>query len=142
MNYSAAEHIDRLELTGRVREALRDLMDVERYQWDERGALTLRGRLAAPADALYGAIRARLESLGFTPFLRRDAGADELLAVPGVIERRQPRVGLPVALFLATIATVLLTGALNEGANPFRDPASIVAGVPFAARQHSTSRRA
>lgn len=133
MNYPAAEHIDRLELIGRVREALRDLMHVERYQWDERGALTLHGRLAAPADALYGAIRARLETLGFTPFLRRDAGADELLAVPGVIERRKPRVGLPVALFLATIATVLLTGALNEGADPFRDPASILAGVPFAA---------
>jgi membrane-associated protease RseP (regulator of RpoE activity) len=133
LSYPAAESIDRLEVAGRVREALRGLMDVERYQWDERGALTLHGQLAAPADSLYGSIRARLESLGFTPFLRQDAGADELLAMPGVIERRQPRIGLPVALFLITIATVLLTGALNEGANPFSDPASIVAGVPFAA---------
>ncbi len=133
MNTATTEQLDRLEITGRVREALRDLMDIERYQWDERGALTLRGRLSGPAERLYRAIRARLESLGFTPFLRRDAGGDEIVAIPGVIERRAARGGLPIALFLLTIVTVMMTGALNEGADIFGDPRAIVAGLPFAA---------
>ena len=132
MNTAAIENIDRLEVTGRVREALRGLMDIERYNWDERGALTLRGQLSGPADSIYRAIRARMEGLGFTPFLRREAGHDELLALPGVVERRAPRIGLPIALFLITIATVLLTEALNEGADLASNPASILTGLPFA----------
>jgi len=127
------ETTDRLELTGRVREALTDLMEIERYSWDERGTLTLRGHLSGPADALYRAIRARMERLGFTPFLRHDATGDELVAMPGVIERHTPRIWLPIALFLATIVTVMLTGALNTGVDIFSDPRGIIAGLPFAA---------
>ena len=83
--------VDRLAKTGQVREALRDMMEVDRYQWDERGALTLLGRLHGPADTLYREIRARLEALGFTPFLQRRANEDELLAMPVVIEQRPAR---------------------------------------------------
>jgi Zn-dependent protease len=145
LNTAVVENSDRLEITGRVREALRGLMDIERYNWDERGTLTLRGRLSGPADSLYKAIRTRMEALGFTPFLRRDAGHDELLALPGVVERRKPRVGLPVALFLTTMLTVLLTGALRESperienlgqlvyvmAKIMLDPRALAAGLPF-----------
>jgi membrane-associated protease RseP (regulator of RpoE activity) len=127
------EAADRLELTGQIRSALGGLMEIERYAWDERGALTLQGQLLGAADALYRQIRARMEPLGFTPFLQRRADMDELMAVPVVIERRAPRVGLPVALFLLTIVTVMMTGALNEGADIFGSPSSILAGVPFAA---------
>src|SRR6476661_1441157 len=112
LNTVMTEHIDRLQLTAQVREALQDLMNIERYAWDERGALTLHGRLLGPAQALYRAIRTRMEPLGFTPFLRRSGEQDELLALPGVIEHRRPRVGLPIVLFLATILTVLMTGAV------------------------------
>jgi membrane-associated protease RseP (regulator of RpoE activity) len=133
LNTAFVEPIDRLELTGRVREELSDLMEIERYSWDERGTLTLRGRLSGPADALYRAIRARMERLGFTPFLRHDAAGDELVAMPGVIERHPPRVWLPIALFLITIITVMMTGALNTGVDVFSDPRGIIAGLPFAA---------
>jgi membrane-associated protease RseP (regulator of RpoE activity) len=132
LNTAFVEPIDRLELTGRVREELSDLMEIDRYSWDERGTLTLRGQLSGPADALYRAIRTRMERLGFTPFLRHDAAGDELVAMPGVIERRAPRVWLPVVLFLATIITVMMTGALNEGVDVFSDPRGIIAGLPFA----------
>ena len=84
MNTAFVENPDRLEVTGRVREELIDLMEIDRYSWDERGTLTLRGRLSGPADALYRAIRTRMERLGFTPFLRHDATGDELVAMPGV----------------------------------------------------------
>jgi len=133
LNTAFVETTDRLELTGRVREALSDLMEIDRYSWDERGTLTLRGRLSGPADALYRAIRTRMERLGFTPFLRHDAAGDELVAMPGVIERRAPRVWLPIALFLTTIVTVMMTGALNAGVDVFSDPRGIMAGLPFAA---------
>jgi membrane-associated protease RseP (regulator of RpoE activity) len=133
LNTTYVENFDRLEVAGRVREELSDLMEVERYSWDERGALTLRGRLSGPADSLYRAIRARMERLGFTPFLRRDAAGDELVALPGVIERRSPRVWLPVVLFLLTILTVMMTGALNEGVDVFSNPSGIIAGLPFTA---------
>jgi membrane-associated protease RseP (regulator of RpoE activity) len=133
VNHPFVEPIDRLELTGQVREALRGLMEIERYQWDERGTLTLHGHLNDRADAIYRTMRSRLEQLGFTPFLTRAAGDDELVAVPGVVDRRQPRVWLPVVLFAITIGTVLLTGALNEGADILRNPASLLLGLPFAA---------
>jgi membrane-associated protease RseP (regulator of RpoE activity) len=132
-NTLSIETGDRLELTARVREALGGLMEIERYAWDEKGALTLRGRLLGPASTVYRTIRARMEMLGFTAFLRRAeaAGQDELLALPGVVDRRRPRVWLPVALFLATIVTVLITGAMYEGVDVFSNPAGVIAGLPF-----------
>lgn len=147
MDTAVIEPIDRLEIIGRVREALNGLMEIERYAWDERGTLTLRGRLSGLSQASYRTIRARLEALGFTPFLRHRDGQDELLALPGVIERGQPRVGVPVALFLATIVTVLMTGAFNQSASNIdsigaliraqlellRNPAALLVGLPFAA---------
>jgi membrane-associated protease RseP (regulator of RpoE activity) len=133
VNTSTVEHTDRLELIARVREALQGLMDIDRYAWDERGALTLRGRLSGPAAARYRAIRAGMESLGFTPFLRRAGEQDELLAVPGVVERRPARLGLPIVLFLATIVTVLMAGAAYEDVDLLSQPSRILAGVPFAA---------
>jgi membrane-associated protease RseP (regulator of RpoE activity) len=133
LNTATFENVDRLELTARVREALEGLMDIDRYAWDERGTLKLQGRLLGPAAERYRAIRARMETLGFTPFLRRAGEQDELLAIPGVVDRQPARVGLPIALFLATIVSVLLTGALYSGVDIFSNPAGIVAGIPFAA---------
>ena len=131
---------DRLEMTGRIREALAGLMDIDQYAWNERGALTLQGRLTGPPQAVYRAIRSRLEMLGFTPFLRRVAGRDELFAMPGVIEHRPPRMLLPAVLFVLTFISVLLTGMLHEGVDWLsdpgllvRNPASILQGMPFAA---------
>lgn len=133
MSTTFVEDVDRLEVTGRIRAALRDLMQIDRYQWDERGALTLYGTLQGPADALYRQIRAQMEPIGFTPFLQRHADVDELSALPLVIEHRPQRVVLPIVLFLLTVVTVMINGALNEGVDVFANPAGILAGVPFAA---------
>ncbi len=134
------EPTDRLEVVGQVQSALGGLMDVQSYAWDERGALTLRGQFERPAHAIYRDLRARIEAVGFTPFLRASGGQDELFAMPGVIPHTRPRVGLPIVLFLATVATVLLTGAFSAApelaADPWlllRNPALLLGGVPFAA---------
>jgi membrane-associated protease RseP (regulator of RpoE activity) len=133
LNTATFENVDRLEQTAQVREALQGLMDIDRYAWDERGILTLRGQLLGSTAERYRTIRARLETLGFTPFLRRAGEQDELLAVPSLVDRQSPRIGLPIALFLATIVAVLLTGALYEGVDILSNPAGIVAGIPYAA---------
>jgi hypothetical protein len=134
-------------MTGRMREALAGLMDIDHYAWNERGAITLQGRLVGPPQAVYRAIRSRLETLGFTPFLRRAAERDELLAVPGVIEHRPPRMLLPAVLFALTFVSVLLTGSLGERAIQAQTEAeairlivlrlfdipALLTGLPFAA---------
>lgn len=44
----------------------------------------------------------------------------------------RPAYGLALSLFLATLGTTLLAGALLDGADPFRRPAELARGVPFA----------
>jgi Zn-dependent protease len=142
----SSDDADRLEIIGRVREALTGLMDVERYTWDAGGRLTLYGNVSGDAGA-YRTIRARLEPLGFTPFLRRGVdGGSELLAVPVVITRGPQRRLLPLILFLATALSTLVTGALNQIPECVGDtagmlrllgqvlssPAALLAGLPFA----------
>ncbi|NWG21095.1 MAG: site-2 protease family protein [Chloroflexi bacterium] len=128
----SAEGLDRLDIIARVRMALAGMMDIERYAWDARGILTLRGRLHGPADRLYPSIRAGMEALGFTPFLRKSGTDDEIMALPVVVTSPAPRVWLPVFLFVATILSTLMVGALYENVDVFSNPLGIVAGIPFA----------
>ncbi|GAB4198167.1 MAG: site-2 protease family protein [Roseiflexaceae bacterium] len=129
----AIETTDQLELAGQVQTALAGLMEIESFAWGEQGALMLRGRLTGPSQALYRTIRMRMESLGFTPLLRRNADRDELVALPGVTEHPPGRVLLPVALFVITFLSVLMTGALYESGGQINAPGQILAGLPFAA---------
>lgn len=146
MTLNQPADVDRLLLIGEMRAALRGLMDFDSYAWGEGGALTLRGRLSAPAEQVYGAIRAALAPLGFTPFLRRPGAQDELLALPGVAERGRGRVWLPALLFITSIYTSLLAGALYGWQGPVDEgglmgligriattPALLLGGLPFAA---------
>jgi membrane-associated protease RseP (regulator of RpoE activity) len=43
----------------------------------------------------------------------------------------RPAYGLALALFVATLGTTLLAGALMDGGNPFIHPADLVRGIPF-----------
>ena len=49
-------------------------------------------------------------------------------------ETRRDNINLPlhIALFCATLVTTAMAGAFQLGANPFSNPASIIAGLPFA----------
>src|SRR5262249_30986065 len=46
-------------------------------------------------------------------------------------ELPKPPYRVPVILFSLTVLTTLLAGAGMEGANPFREPLSILKGIPF-----------
>lgn len=56
---------------------------------------------------------------------------------PGVGARsfiqRRPRIEINILLFLLTVGSTLYAGAVQQGASPFRDPASLSQGVPFSA---------
>lgn len=45
----------------------------------------------------------------------------------------RPKVMLPAALFVATVLTTVIAGALYQGADIFNDPYQLMAGVPFSA---------
>jgi len=47
------------------------------------------------------------------------------------VELPKPSYRLPVILFALTVITTLFAGAIQQGANPFREPLSLAAGIPF-----------
>ena len=116
--------------------ALAGLIDPARIERTDTGAIRVHGRLLVPAEAVYRPLRERLERLGYTPFLRPSGDGVELIAVQGVIARQPLRWRLNLAMFVATVITVLLTGAMSEaGTLDFglfvREPARLLAGLPF-----------
>lgn len=52
-------------------------------------------------------------------------------ARPGAAGRPGPRLGLHVLLFLATVATTVTAGAIQQGVNPLATPWLLYQGVPF-----------
>ncbi|KAB8142524.1 site-2 protease family protein [Chloroflexia bacterium SDU3-3] len=137
---AAIEQTEQANAAAHVSAALGGLMEIESWSWDARGSLLLRGAVGDTSAAGYRQIRARVEQVGFTPFLRRDHGQHELLAMPGVVVRTPPRLGLPALLFVLTLATVLLTGAISAhpelAASPgllLASPGLLLGGLPFAA---------
>jgi membrane-associated protease RseP (regulator of RpoE activity) len=56
-------------------------------------------------------------------------GAERFYIKPYNNEQRIPAINL--ILFLATIGTTLLAGALMDGSNPFSDPRTLLKGIPF-----------
>jgi membrane-associated protease RseP (regulator of RpoE activity) len=63
----------------------------------------------------------------------RELQAIEVSSVPDaeVMPQEKPSYYLHLILFIATIFTTLLAGALLDGANPLRHPASLAQGIPF-----------
>jgi membrane-associated protease RseP (regulator of RpoE activity) len=49
---------------------------------------------------------------------------------PGYGERKE-KIALNIILFIITMATTLLAGALQEGVNPLKNPEQIFKGIPF-----------
>ena len=47
------------------------------------------------------------------------------------LSRKKPRIVINIILFILTIGTTLLAGALQQGVNPLQEPGQIVKGLPF-----------
>jgi membrane-associated protease RseP (regulator of RpoE activity) len=68
------------------------------------------------------------DSASWAPSLPSETSAREIL-----VEEPEPRpaYGLALALFVATLGTTVVAGALIDGADPFARPAEVVRGIPF-----------
>lgn len=55
-------------------------------------------------------------------------GEAERAVVPS---RKRPKILINIILFILTIGTTILAGALQQGVNPLQEPSQIVKGLPF-----------
>jgi membrane-associated protease RseP (regulator of RpoE activity) len=125
------------EMVGRLREAAAgvfEVADVSVPRRAQQGVVVFTGRLlSSDPDAGYDELARRWTRLGYTPLLRAAGGAQQLVANPGLVKPRPSNVWINVALFAATVLSVVFMGALNEGIDPLSDPAGLARGLPFAA---------
>ncbi|MEJ2559466.1 MAG: site-2 protease family protein [Anaerolineae bacterium] len=124
------------EVLGRLRRGIEDLFeltDVTVPRQAQQGEIVFTGRLLMKdADRAYELLAERWAHQDYTPILRKHGGELQLIAQPGLVKPRPANPWINLGLFVATVLSVLFIGALNEGARPFADPASISKGVPFA----------
>ena len=123
-----------------IQPVLEGLIEPIKIDRQANGAIVVHGRLLTNVEQVYRPLRLRFEGVGYTPFLRRDGEDVQVIAMPGVIERRAQRWRLNLALFVLTVLSVLATGALNEIGtlglplgDLLRDPSLLGLGIPFAA---------
>jgi membrane-associated protease RseP (regulator of RpoE activity) len=119
---------------AQLKAQLTDVFVVESYSVGHDGrAAVFDGELLTDADSAFRTLEQRFESLGYLPLLRRSKGQDRVFVVPAPPKKRSSRPLINLVLFLATIGTVTLGGALQEGYDPLSDPPTALAkGIPFA----------
>ena len=105
--------------------------------WPQPGHIRFRGRFLCDLARCYDELRRRFERHGFTPLIREEGSQTALVALPVVYNPPPSRALINLLLFLATVASTLFVGALNElGSWPAMErafPASLFAGLPFSA---------
>lgn len=124
------------EIVGRLRADMGDVFEVNNVtvpRQAQQGVIVFSGRLLTnDADWAYDLLAERWAGHNYTPLLRKHRGEHQVIAQPGLVKPRPANPWINLGLFVATVLSVVLMGALNEGANPLADPASILQGVPFA----------
>jgi membrane-associated protease RseP (regulator of RpoE activity) len=121
-------------LVAALRAQLGDVFLTEKVSVHGDGSVvSFAGKLLRDAETVYSLLEQRLKGLGYLPVLRRVKGHDTILVAPAPTKSRASRPVVNLLLFLATVATVMLGGALQEGYDPFADPpTALVRGIPFA----------
>lgn len=123
-------------LVGRLRADLDDLFQVTEVSTPRQarqGVIVFNGHLMTQdADWAYERLAERWARHDYTPLLRAHGQGHQIIGQPGLVKPRPANPWVNLVLFVVTVASVVLMGALNEGANPLQDPASLVQGIPFA----------
>lgn len=128
---------DLLPMEAMLRAEVEDVLAVEQRQLWGR-SLAFGGRLRVPPAAALDVLRGRLEPRGYTPFLREERGTAWVYALPRAELTDQPNPLVNLGLFLATVLTTVLAGALvpigtlalSELAS---SPGRLLEGLPFSA---------
>ena len=101
-----------------LRNQLTDVMSVDSVMTlrEPPDAIAFRGRLHVDSDKAFELIEPRFEAAGYTPLLRHTDGHDIVTAMPGrvIVSKSDPRINL--ILFLATVASTFVTGAMSGDA--------------------------
>ncbi len=100
-----------------------------------QGTIIFSGKLLNDdSEIAYDTIAQRWQPLQYTPMLRwgKTPKEVELVAQPGLIDPKPGNPLINLILFLVTLVSVLVVGALNEGADLLNDPLSFTLGLPFA----------
>ncbi|MEM7031195.1 MAG: site-2 protease family protein [Chloroflexota bacterium] len=125
-------------LASRLRAAIEDVftvIEVDIPKEQAKGTIIFRGDLKYDdSEIAYELLAERWLSLDYTPMLRRSGTSTmvELIANPGTIHPKPSDPRINVILFIITVISMLVIGAMNEGVNPFENPGGITAGLPFA----------
>jgi membrane-associated protease RseP (regulator of RpoE activity) len=121
------------ETVARLQAELSDVMAVSSSTVAGRDGqrVIFAGRLLCDGQTALERLLPRFERHEYTPLLRRQGNEELVIAQPGVVRPKPANPWINLVLVLATIATTVLWGALNEGADLLADPLSIVQGLPF-----------
>lgn len=122
-------------LEAMLRSQLDDVLIVEDRRLIGR-SIAFGGRLMVEPAKAVDVLRPRLARHGYAPFLREDGGQVwvHAIAQAEVAEPSRPLVHL--GLFLATVLTTLLAGALQSGVSfgeLWQHPGRLMVGLPFSA---------
>ena len=124
------------EIVGRLRIGLNGIFDVTEVQVPRQarqGVVVFYGHLIPiDADQAYADMAANWAPLSYTPLLRNERGRQQVIATPGVVRTRPTKTWVNIALFVATLLSVLFVGAMNSGFNPLEQPTTLFHGAPFA----------
>lgn len=106
-------------LTEQLQTAVADHFLIESIRFDVPfgrfgHAIRLSGRFISPTDVAYDAIAGRAAAYGLLVFFRRERGEEVIYAAQGTLPRHRPRWALAALLFVATLASVFITGGLQE----------------------------
>ena len=123
-------------LVARLRadvEGVFEVTDISTPRKAQQGVIVFSGRLMMEdADRAYELLAERWAHHDYTPLLRKHGQGHQVIGQPGLVKPRPANPWINLALFVATVLSVVLMGALNEGANPLQDPTSLLLGIPFA----------
>lgn len=100
---------------------VRDVFTIDEITWGDAKqdfAVRYRGALKMDSAEAYARLAQNLRPLGYTPLFRMEEGKQTILLRRGVIEVRPSRLWINIALFVLTVASVLVTGALNNYDGP------------------------
>jgi membrane-associated protease RseP (regulator of RpoE activity) len=124
------------EIVGRLREdasGVFEVADVSVPRQAQQGVVVFAGRLlVSDPDQAYDLLARRWARHSYTPLLRVVGGEQQVVAMPGLVRPRPARVWINVVLFVVTVLSVVIIGAMNEGIDPLGNPLGIAAGLPFA----------
>ncbi len=123
-------------LIFKLQDGLRGIFNVVDFKTPRnapQGMVIFQGDLLMQdSEAAYNLIAERWKQIDYTPLLRQGVNYQEVIASPGTIEPKATNPMINLILFIVTLASVTLIGALNEGVNLMENPLGILQGLPFA----------